>query len=298
MKNDTITDWEDTGMKSIKKGDNDFTEGLGMIIRDQWEALKEELKKGVFQYDDIENAKNTSFLKDFDSLFVGDKAYNWFETDLDSVFFSSYVCRAVKLNETERDIDYGRFIPNTTYINEDNRFSPKKVEWLYLSLGASKSVVDEKKAKECAEKECKGIKTERMAICEFINNSNGVKVVDLTIGDEWTLETQREEFRQLIYDTTNENPILADGGQIPEHMIKAVARCYASILSKELFVPVDTENKELTYAPFHCIASYFKSLNYGGIIYKSTVYETGKNLVLFNKTYAMPTGSIIEYVIE
>lgn len=36
------------------------------------------------------------------------------------------------------------------------------------------------------------------------------------------------------------------------------------------------------------MSMYFKSLGYDGIIYKSTVSNLGKNIVLFNKQYFKP----------
>lgn len=67
---------------------------------------------------------------------------------------------------------------------------------------------------------------------------------------------------------------------------------YARLLSKQIFVPVETEDKELMYSPFQCMAQYFLSLGYAGIIYSSTVFSEGKNVVLFDKDAATPMGKI------
>lgn len=72
---------------------------------------------------------------------------------------------------------------------------------------------------------------------------------------------------------------------------------YCKLLSEQIFLPVDTDDKSIVYAPFHTIAQYFISLGFSGIIYKSTVCEGGKNLVLFDKTYAHPHGDIIDTVL-
>ena len=45
------------------------------------------------------------------------------------------VGRGTILGETEPTPNGNRFIPNSQYIKDDNRFSPKGVEWLYLALG-------------------------------------------------------------------------------------------------------------------------------------------------------------------
>ena len=55
--------------------------------------------------------------------------------------------RGARLKETEIP-DYERFLPKKEFINEDNRFSPAGVEWLYLAVG------DGNTRSECAKKEC------------------------------------------------------------------------------------------------------------------------------------------------
>lgn len=45
------------------------------------------------------------------------------------------------------------------------------------------------------------------------------------------------------------------------------------------------------------MAQYFLSLGYSGIMYKSTVFDKGKNLVLFNKSLVTPVGDIELYTI-
>ena len=70
---------------------------------------------------------------------------------------------------------------------------------------------------------------------------------------------------------------------------------YFKILSSELFKPVENaKSKKFEYAPFHCLAYYFKQLGYDGIIYKSTVSNSryGKNIVLFDKYLANPFDKI------
>jgi hypothetical protein len=70
------------------------------------------------------------------------------------------------------------------------------------------------------------------------------------------------------------------------------------LLSEEIFVPLDTEDRDLAYAPFQTMATYFLSIGYSGIIYKSTVQNGGKNIVLFDKRLAHPMGEIVDEVIQ
>ena len=47
------------------------------------------------------------------------------------------------------------------------------------------------------------------------------------------------------------------------------------------------------YAPFQTMAQYYISLGYSGIVYGSTVCSVGKNIVLFDKQMAYPSGEIV-----
>jgi hypothetical protein len=67
---------------------------------------------------------------------------------------------------------------------------------------------------------------------------------------------------------------------------------YMRLLSEEIFKPIHTLNKELEYAPFQLMGNYFKSLGYKGIIYKSTVSNYGKNIVVFDKNSFMPRNIV------
>ena len=51
------------------------------------------------------------------------------------------------------------------------------------------------------------------------------------------------------------------------------------------------------YASFQCLAKYFESLGYGGILYPSTVYPKARNIVLFNKTIGNPSGTVKTFII-
>lgn len=69
-----------------------------------------------------------------------------------------------------------------------------------------------------------------------------------------------------------------------EEIGKYVLLTYMKILSNELFVPLkDVVDKTEVYAPFHCMAQYFKNKGYVGIMHASTIYRSAKNVVLFDK---------------
>ena len=76
-------------------------------------------------------------------------------------------------------------MPKAEFINEDNRFSPVGVEWLYLAWASDKNL-----AEQCTIKECRASTGNRFGICLFeINSANkDEKIIDLTLADEMTYE--------------------------------------------------------------------------------------------------------------
>lgn len=267
-------------------------------ILKEWKSLRNDLLVNRFRYDDIKAAKRNVFLSKFDKLFHIDGWNQFYETSIANVYNNSIFIRGAKIGPNEGKPNRERFIPKSDYIKEDNRFSPKGIEWLYIALGFPNNEIGRKEAINCSREECRAKKGDSFSTCQFKLNSQNVPIVDLTIGDDWNREKQREEIRKLINFRVHSN-MIPTVDELMNEMIcqQNIVRFYAQIMSKELFVKLKTKDKEAGYAPFHCIASYFKSYGYKGIIYKSTVYKGGKNLVLFNKNLAKPIASSIETII-
>ena len=79
---------------------------------------------------------------------------------------------------------------------------------------------------------------------------------------------------------------------------KWTAYIYMKLLSNGLFEPIsDLADSNLMYAPFQCMATYFKQRGYCGIIYSSTVYRQSKDLVLFDKSLAHPVMPIEDFTV-
>lgn len=269
-------------------------------INSKWEQMREELLLGKYTFDDEDEAKKSKFLSEFDSLFKTEGGEKYFSKTLNDVFKNAYVIRGAIISKTEPTPNGNRFIPNSMYIKEDNRFSPKGVEWIYLALGFPKNNNGKERAKICSEKECRAKKDDTFAICEFEQTGSNVKIVDLTVGEKWTPEKQQQEIIKLVKSQQKKNPLQLNADILENHPIykRNIVEAYANIMSSELFVPLSSKDKSVIYAPFHCIARYFQSLNYNGIIYKSTVFDKGKNIVLFNKNIVAPIeSSITTYVI-
>ena len=268
-------------------------------IEAKWESLRQDLKSGKYKFDDINSAKRSKFLSEFDSLITDEDGKAWLTKPINEIFNQACVFRGTIIRDNESDPDYNRFIPNAKYIKDDNRFSPKGVDWIYLAVGFPQDKNGLKKAKKCSEKECRAQKGNRFALCEFQAKELDVKIIDLTIGENWNPESQRLEFRKRIKKAKRNNPFDLNPESPINNSIfqKNLIATYAKIMSKQLFVPLTSNDKSLIYAPFHCLASYFKSLGYGGILYQSTVYDKGKNLVLFDKDFVEPVGNINTYII-
>ena len=151
-------------------------------IKNTWNEFRVALANRTFKYDEVDSALTTTFLKVFDDLFANccvrlERSLDVFQTD-------GYLARGTKLKALET-VSYDRFLPKAEFINEDNRFSPVGIEWLYLAWASDKNL-----AEQCTIKECRASTGNRFGICLFeINSANkDEKIIDLTLADEMTYE--------------------------------------------------------------------------------------------------------------
>ncbi len=280
----------------ISKNYNSVDDLCHQSVKEKWNSLRMDLCDNKYRFDDIESAKSSKFLSEFNDLFINDNARIFYETTLANLSKQSYSLRGAIIKKGEPSPAYDRFIPNKQFIREDNRFSPKGVEWLYLALGTPKNPRNYEIAIRCAQKECRVNSGDIFAYCEFIIVQKSSKIIDLTIGDNWTRLTQKAQFQNILNSLADLNRSL-DKKRYDSLILLSTTQYYSSILSKELFLPISIKGRD-SYAPFHCLAKYFQSLGYEGILYQSTVYTPGKNLVLFNKDLAHPYGTINSMTIE
>lgn len=130
-------------------------------------------------------------------------------------------------------------------------------------------------------------------------------LVDLTIANDVLYKELNDQLEKTAAEICNREvektvkSIMKKGhaktpdiSDFKEKLKRWFAYTYSRLLSKQIFVPVETDNKELIYSPFRCMAQYFLSLGYEGIVYSSTVFLEGKNVVLFDKDAATPIGEI------
>lgn len=268
-----------------------------------WAEFRECLFKGEFDYDNLACAKEVTFLKVFNDMFSDPDVKVIFEKNLYGVKESYSMCRGAKIT-SEQSLTYERFIPNKDFIKEDNRFSPKGVEWLYLALGKqADDVLDSLNPSEkCCVKECRAVEGDSFALCSFeIDESQlSSKVIDLTIGLEFSYSKLNEKFNyeanklkdKLVKQALRTKKIPGTKSEFTPHAIKWIVYTYTNLMAEQLFTSVDGFDRTYMYAPFHCLAHYFMDLGYVGLIFSSTVFPEGKNLVLFGKDYAKPVGDI------
>jgi RES domain-containing protein len=270
-------------------------------IKRTWQEFRNALSRGEFSFDDIASAKKNTFLKVYDDLFNKNAGIEY-NTVLVSKLENYCVGRGTILGEDENP-DFERFIPQKEFIKSDNRFSPTGVEWLYLAIG------EEAEIHECAQAECRAKLNDRFGFChfKFTASSTSLKLVDLTIANETTYEALNDSL-----ETYGQKQVMSGikkakaSGFIPRNEVnveefkklftKWAVYTYSKLLSEQIFEPLDeNDDNSLIYSPFQTMAQYYISLGYAGIIYGSTVSTTGKNIVLFDKTRAHPTGTIEDY---
>lgn len=158
-----------------------------------------------------------------------------------------------------------------------------------MAIGTDEAaVVETTKAEICA------AAGDRFSYCPFelSDSINYRKVVDLTVADNSTYEQLDE-----LVEATVRNPSCRTRSAVKKDLEKLLIDTYCKLLSDYIFEPVESVDSDVMYAPFQTMAQYFKRKGYIGIIYKSTRYSGGKNLVLFDKNYAQPIGPIREYII-
>lgn len=276
-------------------------------ISTTWSSFRGNLADKKFCYNNIEAAKETTFLKVFDDIFS--HCHMWLEKSLNDLLTAEKeIVRAARMIPDMPTPDYQRFIPDSNYIKSHNRFSPPGVEWLYLAVASSSARAGELSiAEKTALKECRATLGESFALCHFnLRPAHKTdKVIDLTIAKDYSyaqlnndLEKRAEQIHQrevskgIIIGKTMGIIPNSDARDLKPAFEKWSIFTYARLLAEQIFLPIYTEDREIMYAPFQCMANYFLQKGYKGIVYSSTVFPEGKNLVLFNKGAADPVGKI------
>lgn len=283
------------------------------IMQSTWSELRTEIAQKKFKYNDTDSALKVTFLKQFNDWFqnIGKKEMS---ISFQNYFKNMFAGRGtiIKSSEPATKPLYDRFMPKSEFIKDDNRFSPSGVEWLYLAVGKSEDLII-----KCAEKECRVKTGERFGFCNFKLNDtyNNLRIVDLTIADNMSYDDINNMLRTLydkkynkaakavsrygytLYGRYQCKQICGDE-DTKEEFTKWLLYMYAKMMSENLFVPIETDDKKLEYAPFQTLATYFQKEGFDGIVYSSTVCPSAKNIVLFDKIYANPYGEVRDYIVS
>lgn len=256
-----------------------------------WQEFRNALKDKKFNYKELDKAKKYVFFSTFDDAINYGNNKELLTRTLKEISLNSNLCRATKLGKDDKlnYIHYSRFIPDQLNHPSENRFSPAGIDYLYLGIkfGEFKTTKGRfNTLEETCLKEIRAKSGNDIAFCNFNINlkSYDKKIIDLTITDNKSFEDIQNEFSKWF----NSLNLIS----VHKNASVYLFTLYLKMISEELFKPIETDDKELEYAPFHCLAYYFTSLGFDGILYKSTVYNRGKNLVLFNKYDAKPIGKI------
>jgi hypothetical protein len=286
-------------------------ENCEKTIQKTWAEFRQQLADEKFLYSDVDCALQSTFLRVFDDLFQ--HCHRFLEKRADEILdMNTGVVRAARIKPGAPAPVYDRFIPKAEFITEDNRFSPPGVEWLYLAFATQTSLPGLRPEEKCALMECRATSGEKFALCDFqLEEKYKDRIlIDLTIAKEskfedinYELEQQGQEISQreiskgIISGMTRGIVLKPQINDIIPALEKWTVYTYAKLLAEQIFLPITTENKSLMYAPFQCVAQYFLSKGYCGIVYSSTVFPSGKNVVLFDKLAAYPYGAIRSIII-
>ena len=239
------------------------------VITQQWELLKEDLYNGKTEGQSIEEIKsNYLFLNRFDQVLEG--TVPSFDINLKEI---GTMYRGVGINEKIALDNYSRLIPSLEHAKYHNRMNPPGTAFIYLGISPTKGqrFEDEKKTVlETVEAELRAIKGDYYTKARFEANSS-IKIFDMTGNPE--LPRDFSEFAKVTINNFLNLPLL-------------MAQYYFNLFNHEnIFKPIkinDQEEKAREYAPFQLLAKYIQGKGYGGIKFRSTVHESGMNLVVFN----------------
>lgn len=239
----------------INQMNNNWTDFKEYIIKNR----DEKIEKIIFE---------NHFAKNFDEVIRS------VSLDLEVVSrnISPYY-RGCGINEDIELTNFDRMIPKPEYVMEHNRMNPPNVAYIYLAANTNG------KANQIStiESELRVKEGEFYTLCRFYSEEN-LKIIDIT-GDD-SIPMHSEDFGNYMIAKIAKNKDM----EVQKVVQKILANLYFNLFNnEEIFKPISREIDDISYeyAPFQFIARYFKELNYDGILYNSTVYKEGKNLVIF-----------------
>lgn len=256
-----------------------------------WNEIENDLHNGILYDSEFEKFDKYIFLKQFDDLHDHVKIY--FEKSLLEI---EYICKVVSdwHYEDGRIYDFERFIPKIEYAS-NNRFNPPNKVFQYHGISYEANDGIKKRVQKTCLLEIKAKKNKEVSICEFSIDEKfkDQKIIDLTVGIDESYKSLEKKIFTIGKRINNMKQYSNDShGVYWNELEKVMGKIYMKMLSDNLFRPVENNNKEKEYAPFHLFANYFEQKGYIGIVYESAVNKGNKNLVLFNTEYTKTIGKI------
>ena len=227
---------------------------MGNLLKpDDLVKYKEEYQNYLQAWEDVkaEVKTNTRFFCHMDSII---DVLDDFDVDKDSLMlFKDDKFYRARVHHKEEPAfgkeDMG--CPPTPELATPGRANPNGIRYLYLC---------------CDDKtpfyEVRPYFLDRVDIGEFLILEDNVKIVDFT---------ERVNLFKVFYDA---------GEDIFKQKVKR--RVLFDAISTDLSKPLRSFDTELEYVPTQYICEYFKDSGADGIMFKSSVRATGKNLVLFH----------------
>lgn len=251
------------------------------LINNQWKETQQKFRDEKFEYSSFEDLKT-------------EPLYNWmfqvFDKAVHLLLIDVTVVKKLYRAAKEVNCDYDRFIPKQEFAS-NNRMNGKDKLYYYFGVSYKES---KKEAITTCMHEIR-VLDDTVAVCEFKLNGNGreLKIVDFTI-DPKVPKTEADAKKYIKYHANRYGK--EDG------IAMAMAKMAISIFgSSTAFEPIDKDNisdEEMyyKYIPFWTITEYLQNQGYDGLLFNSTVYNNGKNLVLFDSNNAYYVEGSIEYV--
>lgn len=242
--------------------------------QEQWNKTEIYFSNPNIDYKDVHQHKTIGFLKSLFEMIEYNKKILLADT-----INISYIIRAAagEGHSTER------FIPDWQYAKENRMNGPDK---LYYYFGITYKASPTEAIKCCLEEI--RLDEENATICNFKLKDN-LKILDLSKDPEC-------DIIKLI------NNSIIKAGNKKNKIETAMIKIYLNFFySSGAFDPIDKENDSQTnirktYMPFWTLSHYLESIGIDGLVFNSTVYECGKNLVIFNLNNAEAISSSIKII--
>jgi len=183
-----------------------------------------------------------------------------------------------------------RFIPLPQYASL-NRMNDKDRLYSYFSIDYKDTTVKDVLATGI--REIRSEPNDNIWKCEF-EFVKEMKIVDFS--PVCRIPKDEKAYFKFLYAKLG-RIIQKDNDKLIYWLIQTLLQIFHE---SEMFLPIDKskddDEQRLKYKPFHVICDYLERQGYHGIIYRSTVFQKGRCLALFNPDYAVCNFDTLEEI--